>query len=212
MRPASLRASLPVNPKALSKDPLTGLVTVNEDRCVGCGECVTACPYGAMGYDAIGHHAVKCDLCVSRREREPGTTACASVCPTKAISFGVRDELLEESAQQGRRTYDQDTFALEPATVYLRGHERDGLNAPDSLLSTVPAVVDAPPMEGALTSQYPYRAAPEERSIDRVEPGGCNICFNCCTTKFHFHGDRLVKITGNPEDPVLEGRVCRSPR
>ena len=206
-RPACVRAC-PVNPKALSKDPLTGLVTVNEDRCVGCGECVTACPYGAMGYDAIGHHAVKCDLCVSRREREPGTTACASVCPTKAISFGVRDELLDESAQQGRRTYDQDTFALEPATVYLRGHERDGLNAPDSLLSTVPAVVDAPPMEGALTSQYPYRAAPEERSIDRVEPGGCNICFNCCTTKFHFHGDRLVKITGNPEDPVLEGRVC----
>ena len=129
MRPASLRASLPGQSKALSKDPLTGLVTVNEDRCVGCGECVTACPYGAMGYDAIGHHAVKCDLCVSRREREPGTTACASVCPTKAISFGVRDELLEESAQQGRHTYDQ---------THLPWSQRRFISADMSVMGSMP--------------------------------------------------------------------------
>ena len=28
---------------------------------------------------------------------------------------------------------------------------------------------------------------------DRVVPGGCNICFNCCSTKFHFRGDELVQ-------------------
>ena len=61
-RPACLRAC-PVNPKAISKDLNTGVVTVNEDLCTGCGECVTACPYGAMGYDPVDHHAVKCDLC-----------------------------------------------------------------------------------------------------------------------------------------------------
>ena len=66
-RPACIRAC-PVNPKAITKDLDTGIVRINEDMCVGCGECVTACPYGAMGYDAEGHHAVKCDLCFEYRE------------------------------------------------------------------------------------------------------------------------------------------------
>ena len=42
-RPACLRAC-PVNPKAITKDPETGVVTVDEDRCTGCGACVEACP------------------------------------------------------------------------------------------------------------------------------------------------------------------------
>ena len=83
-RPACIRAC-PVNPKAISKDPNTGIVRVNEDTCVGCGECVTACPYGAMGYDSEGHHAVKCDLCFEHRE-EGGTTVSYThlTLPTKA--------------------------------------------------------------------------------------------------------------------------------
>ena len=48
----------------------------------------------------------------------------------------------------------------------------------------------------------------ERAQADRVVPGGCNICFNCCTTNFHFRGDELVKITGNDDDPLLRGRVC----
>ena len=51
-RPACLRAC-PVNPKAIVKDAATGVVSVVEDRCTGCGECVIACPYGAMGYDQV---------------------------------------------------------------------------------------------------------------------------------------------------------------
>ena len=41
-------------------------------------------PYGAMGYDPRGHHAVKCDLCSDRRSEGLGP-ACASVCPGRAI-------------------------------------------------------------------------------------------------------------------------------
>jgi len=216
-RPACLRAC-PVNPKAIEKDPATGIVRVIEDRCTGCGECVIACPYSAMGYDSSGHHAVKCDLCVERRAEGEATTACASVCPTKAIRFGTRKELLAEAKAEGRAPLDLDHFLLGPATVYL---SRPGITAEAGEARvparTAPAAGKRPAfMESAAAADrsvaqrpaFPYGEVRADATADRVVPGGCNICFNCCTVKFHFKGKELVRITGNDEDPILQGRVC----
>ena len=202
-RPACLRAC-PVHPKAIEKDPVSGVVRVLEDRCTGCGECVIACPYSAMGYDPVGHHAVKCDLCAERRARGE-TTACASVCPTRAIRFGARDELLEQARREGRSVLDLDHFLLGPATVYLE-RTRAPLAAPRR-----PAFAAAPAAQGIVLDSspaFPYRSERKDAEPDRVKPGGCNICFNCCSAKFHFRGKELVRITGNDEDPLLQGRVC----
>ena len=208
-RPACLRAC-PVAPKAIFRGA-DGVVSVNADRCTGCGECVTACPYGAMGYDAERHHAVKCDLCSDRRQQGLGP-ACASVCPGRAIEFGERDELLRSAEREGRSIRDQDAFLLGPGTLYVEPLPRNGAKPIDLLnLGESPALIDAPDSGAKITpasAEFPYRSDREDRQADRVEPGGCNICFNCCSTKFHFKGERLVKITGNDEDPLLEGRVC----
>jgi anaerobic carbon-monoxide dehydrogenase iron sulfur subunit len=45
---------------AITKDG-NGLVTINDERCIGCLECVKACPFGAV--HVRGDEAVKCDLC-----------------------------------------------------------------------------------------------------------------------------------------------------
>jgi anaerobic selenocysteine-containing dehydrogenase/Fe-S-cluster-containing dehydrogenase component len=202
-RPACLRAC-PVNPRAIVKDAVSGVVSVREDRCTGCGECVIACPYSAMGYDAVGHHAVKCDLC-SERRAQGETTACASVCPAKAISFGTRSQLLARAASEGRTARDNDHFLLGPATIYL---ERLAASAPEWRR---PAFADAPAAQAIVAASqpaFPYRKSREDACADRVVPGGCNICFNCCSTKYHFRGEQLVRITGNDEDPLFQGRVC----
>ena len=60
---------------------------VDQDLCIGCGNCVTACPYGARYRDPGARRADKCDFCRHRisRGEEP---ACVVTCPTKARIFG----------------------------------------------------------------------------------------------------------------------------
>ncbi len=67
---------------ALSRDPVSRLVTVNDERCIGCGTCMLVCPLGAMIMDAEHHNAVKCDLC--QGEEIP---ACVANCPNEALLY-----------------------------------------------------------------------------------------------------------------------------
>jgi len=212
-RPACLRAC-PVHPKAIEKDLETGVVRVIEDRCTGCGECVIACPYGAMGYDPVDHHSVKCDLCHDRRSQDL-TPACASVCPGFAITFGARADHLAAAQAQDRTVRDHDHFLLDPATIYLdavaRPHTNWAKRPIDKIGARRPAFMEAPKTQSVFGKKrpvFPYRQPRPDREADRIEPGGCNICFNCCSTKFHFKDDKLVRITGNEDDPLLKGRVC----
>jgi len=204
-RPACLRAC-PVNPKAIRKDPETGVVSVDESRCTGCGECVTACPYGAMGFDPVDQHAVKCDLCADRRSRDLAP-ACASVCPAHAIGFGERDDLLATAAAEGREPVDHDHFLMGPATVYLPSAPAPA-GAPEARPIGPIAETESRRVLRDAPVQAPYRTAREDRRPDRIEPGACNICFNGCPVKFHIRDGKVVGITGNDEEPVFRGRVC----
>ena len=206
-RPACLRAC-PVNPKAISKDPITGVVQINEDRCTGCGECAVACPYGAIGYNAEKHHAVKCDLCAHRREEGDGP-ACAAVCPTDAIQFGTRDAHIAKAETEGREVLNTDHFLQKPATVYFqRLEERDRSAA------TVPQLMDDDATRSNLdakalhgTYQREDREAKAKSEVTKRK-GGCNICFNACPLTFELKEGEVTNIYGTPEDPIFQGHVC----
>ncbi len=59
------------------------------EECIGCEVCVTACPYGAIGFDSVMNQAVKCDLC-------GGAPLCIQVCNAATTMPGALS-LVEES-------------------------------------------------------------------------------------------------------------------
>lgn len=61
---------------AMHKDKKTGIVSVNEDKCIGCMTCLAVCPVGCI---KPGNIAYKCDLC---QGEEP---ACVKNCPNRAL-------------------------------------------------------------------------------------------------------------------------------
>ncbi len=74
-----------------------GIVLIEEELCIGCRECLQACPFGAMQFDEDRGAAVKCDLCIERLERgEP--PACGSICATRCIFWGDISRLSEKLA------------------------------------------------------------------------------------------------------------------
>jgi len=67
---------------ALRRDAGNGVVTVDEERCIGCWTCILACPFGAIRQDVNRGRIVKCDLCSGREE-----PACVSNCPNEALVY-----------------------------------------------------------------------------------------------------------------------------
>ncbi len=80
---------------ALHKTP-EGPVVWDESRCIGCRYCQNACPFDIpkFEWDVAWPKISKCIFCHERRLLEGEIPVCADVCPTQAIRFGEREELL----------------------------------------------------------------------------------------------------------------------
>jgi len=65
---------------AMHRDPETGAVLCDTDRCVGCWMCIMVCPVGAVRMGANQQVASKCDLCIGE-----AVPACVENCPNEAL-------------------------------------------------------------------------------------------------------------------------------
>ena len=63
-----------------------------KSRCIGCSNCVLACPFGVPKYVAAIDQMMKCDMCFDRTSigKKP---MCATVCPSQALYFGPAEEI-----------------------------------------------------------------------------------------------------------------------
>ncbi|MET0350891.1 MAG: formate dehydrogenase subunit beta [Rhizobacter sp.] len=76
-----------------------GIVDFIEENCVGCGNCVTGCPFDVPRISKKDNKAYKCTLCSDRVSvgLEP---ACVKACPTGAIHFGSKVDMLDYGAER----------------------------------------------------------------------------------------------------------------
>ncbi len=71
--------------KCYVRDRETGMLKLQNTRCIGCRACARACPLDAIGFHSDGR-AMKCDGCIARLKLglEP---ACVHACQNGAIRF-----------------------------------------------------------------------------------------------------------------------------
>ena len=91
-----------------------GIVDFNQDHCIGCGYCITGCPFDVPRISQKDHKAYKCTLCSDRVAvgLEP---ACVKTCPTGAIVFGSKEDMKEHAAE---RIVDLKSRGFEHAGLY----------------------------------------------------------------------------------------------
>ncbi len=73
-----------------------GIVDFHEESCIGCGYCITGCPFDIPRISKKDAKAYKCTLCSDRVSAgvEP---ACVKTCPTGAITFGAKEEIIHHA-------------------------------------------------------------------------------------------------------------------
>jgi formate dehydrogenase iron-sulfur subunit len=70
-----------------------GIVKFESEHCIGCGYCVKGCPFNVPRISQKDNKAYKCTLC-SDRVSNGMIPACAKTCPTGAISFGAKTDMV----------------------------------------------------------------------------------------------------------------------
>ncbi len=124
-----------------------GIVLVDESKCMGCGLCAWACPYGAREMDPSEGVMKKCTLCVDRiyndnLPEEDRVPACVRACPTNARHFGDFDDPGSDVSILSEKRGGMDLMpeqGTRPVNKYLPPIERggsemfetDGLNLAD---------------------------------------------------------------------------------
>jgi formate dehydrogenase iron-sulfur subunit len=99
-----------------------GIVDFQQDNCIGCGYCQTGCPFNIPRFGVRDDKAYKCTLCSDRVAvgLEP---ACIKACPTQALSFGTKQDML-------------DLAAARVAELHERGYAKAAIYDPSGVKGT----------------------------------------------------------------------------
>src|SRR5215472_15132046 len=88
---------------------VNGIVDFQQEKCIGCGYCMTGCPFNIPKFSPTARKVFKCTLCVDRVSAglEP---ACIKSCPTGCLHFGTKDDMKYMAEQRAKQLRDESGF------------------------------------------------------------------------------------------------------
>lgn len=119
---------VPVCPADATHKREDGIIFVEEDKCIGCGLCVEACPYKMRYLNPVSGLAQKCDFCVERIEQGI-VPACVNTCNARARIFGDLNDPKSDAAKLLKENPSAKAlapqFGTEPNVYYIGLKETD---------------------------------------------------------------------------------------
>jgi formate dehydrogenase iron-sulfur subunit len=146
VHPACVSAC-PVQALSKSKD---GPVVYDANKCIGCRYCMVACPFHVPRIDWSDPLPViaKCTFCADRIMHGQ-IPACAEACPVEALTFGTREEVLEEARSRIKQYPDRyidhiygETEAGGTSWMYISAVPFEELGFPELDSEPVPELSD----------------------------------------------------------------------
>jgi formate dehydrogenase beta subunit len=87
-----------------------GIVDFQEANCIGCGYCMTGCPFNIPKFSPKARKVFKCTLC-NDRVSEGLEPACIKACPTGCLHFGTKAEMKELAETRAQQLREESGFA-----------------------------------------------------------------------------------------------------
>jgi formate dehydrogenase beta subunit len=86
-----------------------GIVDFQQANCIGCGYCITGCPFDIPKMNPKTNRVFKCTLCADRvgEGLEP---ACIKACPTGCLHFGSKVDMLDLAGKRAKQLQDHSNF------------------------------------------------------------------------------------------------------
>jgi formate dehydrogenase iron-sulfur subunit len=79
----------------------SGAIGTDNAKCIGCQQCVDACPFDKTRYDEPSNKAYKCNFCAERIQNNL-PPACVKACPTGALKYGEKAAMLDLANTRAR--------------------------------------------------------------------------------------------------------------
>ena len=83
-----------------------GIVDFQQESCIGCGYCMTGCPFNIPKFDTASQRVFKCTMCSDRVSNGLGP-ACVKACPTGCLEFGTKKQMKEHGEKRAHQVVEE---------------------------------------------------------------------------------------------------------